>query len=84
MDTTPREPDPRAVALGSAISAARKAANITQADLALALGVRQGTVSRYESGECCVSSVQLREIEKAIGVEAGSLMAVTTWPEAAA
>jgi len=84
MDTKPREPDPRAIALGSAISAARKSADMTQADLAAALGVRQGTVSRYEAGECLVSSVQLREIEKALGVEAGSLMAITSWPGEAA
>lgn len=83
MDTTPRDPDPRAVALGSAICAARKAADMTQAALAEALGVKPHTVSRYESGETWVSGVQLMNIEAALGVEAGSLMAGAQPSEAA-
>lgn len=79
MDTTSdRATDPRAEALGAAICTARKAAGLTQADLAERLGVRPHTVSRYESGEAGVSSVQLMRIEEELRVTPGSLMAGAT------
>lgn len=48
---------------------ARKAAGMTQAQLALLIGVNRATLSRYESGDIDPPSSQLQKIAAALGVD---------------
>lgn len=50
------------------IREARKAANITQEELAQILGVNRATVSKYETGGIDVPTSQLKAIADALGV----------------
>lgn len=56
------------------IRAARKAAGMTQEELARALGINRATLSRYESGAIDPPSSQIPRIAKAVGVSTASLM----------
>lgn len=51
------------------IREARKAAQITQADLASKLGINRATLSKYESGSIVPSVPQLRKIAQALQIE---------------
>lgn len=51
-----------------AIQRARKAAKITQEDLAAALGINRATVSKYETGAITPSIKQLQQISEILGV----------------
>ena len=51
------------------IKATRKAAKMTQGELALKLGINRATISKYESGEISLSLEMLRKIAAVLGVE---------------
>lgn len=55
------------------LAAARKAAGVTQADVAETLGISQTTVSAWERGRIEISIGSLIDYAKAIGVNASSL-----------
>ena len=54
--------------------ARRKAAGITQEDVAAKLGVRQNVVSKYELGEVRLNVIEYARYCRAIGVEPGELL----------
>lgn len=56
------------------IRAARKAAGMTQQELAAALGINRATLSRYESGAIDPPSSQIPRIAQAVGVSTATLM----------
>lgn len=68
---TPLDP---AVHVGSRIRDARKAAGLTQSDLATRLRTTQEYVSRVERGNATPSVANLYEWAKALEVEAGWLL----------
>jgi transcriptional regulator with XRE-family HTH domain len=55
------------------LRSARLAANVTQADVAEALGIAQTTVSAWERGRIAISVGDLVAYAKALGVPASSL-----------
>lgn len=57
------------------IKEARKAAGLTQSELAEKLGVNRATVSKYESGDIDISIRQLARIAEILGVPVQDLMA---------
>jgi phage repressor protein C with HTH and peptisase S24 domain len=59
---------------GKAIQAARKRAGLTQTDLAERVGVQQGTVARWESGEIAAPMSRLRKIAEATGVALAEIL----------
>ena len=59
--------------MGSRIREARKAANMTQAELAAKIGINRATLSKYESGIIEPSVAQLRLIADALNVTVGYL-----------
>lgn len=62
--------------LGDAIRAARKHAGLTQAELGKAIGgVPQKALSRWENGLAGVDFDIIFDIEHALGLEAGTLLA---------
>ena len=63
-------------ALREALIAARKAAGLTQAELATKLKCHQSLVARVESGERRIDVIELIVLARAIGTEAGDLMSV--------
>lgn len=62
------------------IREARKAAVITQEELAKALGINRATLSRYESGAIDPPSSQLQRIASALGVSVDYLIGKTDDP----
>ena len=56
----------------------RKKAKLTQADLARILGVKQATVSKYESGEIVPSVEQLERMAEAFGISFATLVSNET------
>ncbi|MBQ7320679.1 MAG: helix-turn-helix domain-containing protein [Clostridia bacterium] len=56
------------------IAALRKEKEITQGELAQALGVTNQAVSKWESGQCCPDIQLLPEIAKYFGISIGELM----------
>lgn len=54
---------------------ARRAAKITQADLAERLGTRQQFVSKFESGERRIDVVEFFDIAHALGVDPFHILA---------
>lgn len=56
------------------IREARKAAKMTQIELAKLIGVTHATLSRYESGAIDPPSSQLQAIADALGVDVGKLL----------
>lgn len=57
---------------------ARKKAKLTQADLAKILGVKQATISKYESGEIVPSVEQLERMADAFGISFAALVSNET------
>jgi transcriptional regulator with XRE-family HTH domain len=55
------------------LASARRAAGVTQADVAEALGISQTTVSAWERGRIEISTGSLIDYAKAVGVPASSL-----------
>ena len=62
-------------ALCDALVAARRAAGLTQADLARRLHAHQSLVARIESGERRVDVVELVVLARALGTQATTLLA---------
>ena len=62
--------------IGQRIAKARKAINVSQADLAAAIGVHVQTLSRWERGVRTPDAVQLREIGMVLGVSVDYLLAL--------
>jgi len=63
-------------ALREALIAARKAAGITQAELARTLRCHQSFVARIESGERRIDVIEMIVLARALGVAAGELLEV--------
>jgi transcriptional regulator with XRE-family HTH domain len=53
---------------------ARKAAGLTQADVARAFGRTQGAISKMESGEIRLDPIELQRLAELYGVEVGALL----------
>lgn len=64
-------------ALRDALIAARNSAGLTQAELAARLKCHQSFVARVESGERRIDVVELVVLARAMGADAGDLLAVT-------
>lgn len=62
-------------ALRDALIAARKAADLTQAELADRLRCHQSFVARVESGERRIDVIELIVLARAIGADASALLA---------
>ena len=60
---------------------ARKEAGLTQSELAKILGVKQATVSKYESGEIDVTIAQLEQLADALNISLFSLLPEATEEE---
>ena len=56
------------------LRAARKAAHLTQADVARAFGRTQSFVSKIESGEIRLDPIELQRLAELYGVEVGALL----------
>ena len=65
------------LALCDALIAARKAADLTQAQLANRLHRHQSFVARVESGERRIDVVELIVLARAIGVDPATLLSAT-------
>ncbi|WP_298362706.1 helix-turn-helix transcriptional regulator [uncultured Litoreibacter sp.] len=63
-------------ALREALIAARKAAGLTQADLAIRLGCHQSFVARVESGQRRIDVVELIVLARAIEKDSMELLSV--------
>lgn len=59
---------------GNRIRAQRKAAGLTQAELAEAVGLSQGQVSNLENGDRTISLEWLRRIARALGCAVADLL----------
>lgn len=60
--------------LGERLRQARRAAGLTQAELARLVGVQRAVISKYETGGVAPSVTQLRRMAEALGVSAGTLL----------
>jgi len=66
--------DPAVEAFARALAAARKAAKVTQKELAAKLDISQGSISAYETGEAVPKHPYgVFDVERAIPVPPGSL-----------
>jgi transcriptional regulator with XRE-family HTH domain len=63
----------RQAVLGAQIRRIRKAAGMSQQDLALRLGLHTMTISYYERGEWTPPAERLEQIAEALGVEVSTL-----------
>ena len=66
---------PRRVRLQDLLAAGRRAAGLTQWELAARLGRPQSFVSKYETGERRLDVVELLEVAEALGLDAPALLA---------
>jgi transcriptional regulator with XRE-family HTH domain len=66
--------DARYKRLIETLAAARRAAGISQVELAKRLGRRQQFVSKFESGERRLDVVEFADIGRALGVDLSSLI----------
>lgn len=66
--------DARYRRLIEALAGARRAAGISQTELANRLGKRQQFVSKYESGERRLDAVEVVDIASALGFDAAALL----------
>jgi transcriptional regulator with XRE-family HTH domain len=66
--------DERYKRLIEALTAARRTAGISQAELAKRLGRRQQFVSKYESGERRLDVIEFADIGRALGVGLAALI----------
>ncbi|MEH6741052.1 MAG: helix-turn-helix transcriptional regulator [Sulfitobacter sp.] len=62
-------------ALREALIAARKAAGLTQADLAKKLRCHQSLIARLESGQRRIDVIEMIALARAIGLNANELLA---------
>ncbi len=62
------------VQLGARIAAARKARNLTQVQLAEALGIAQQTLAHYEGGKLRVAVALLPQLSELLGIDAAELI----------
>jgi transcriptional regulator with XRE-family HTH domain len=53
---------------------ARKAAGLTQADVARSFGMTQGAISKMENGELRIDPIELQRFAALYGVEVGTLL----------
>ena len=67
--------DVRRRALGNAIADARKAAGLTQDELAAASGVSRPTISRLEQGVSSLGSDRIWDLAQACGISPADLFA---------
>lgn len=58
----------RGKAHGDMLIAARKAAGLTQVDVAKRVGVAQSTYSKWEAGESDMQAIHVRPLAKALGL----------------
>lgn len=72
---------PPSMALGDRIKAARKAAGLSQVELAQRLRIGQTTISKWERGESEPDRSQTRELELTLGLSAYALDASDGLPE---
>jgi transcriptional regulator with XRE-family HTH domain len=63
-----RKSDKQALACGPRVAAIRKTRGITQIELAHKLGITQGSLSKYESGEIRLHSDLLAKLADLLGV----------------
>ena len=56
------------------LRAARKAARLTQADVARAFGRTQGAISKMEAGEIRIDPIELQRFAELYGVEVTALL----------
>ena len=63
--------------LGRRIRAQRKSLGITQEELALRVGVTQGTITFWETGRNSLTIANLRNVAKELGTEPGALLLPT-------
>lgn len=56
------------------LRAARKAAGLTQADVARAFGRTQGAISKMEAGEIRIDPIELQRFAELYGVEVTALL----------
>lgn len=56
------------------LRAARKAAGLTQADVARSFGMTQGAISKIENGELRIDPIELQRFAALYGVEVGALL----------
>jgi len=72
--TQPSAPAPAAPSAAvSGLAAARKAAGLSQAQLAAAIGINQAYVSQMETGKRAMTADQVAAIAKALGIEPSAL-----------
>jgi transcriptional regulator with XRE-family HTH domain len=56
------------------LRAARKAAGLTQVDVARAFGMTQGSISKIETGEIRIDPIELQRFAELYGVEVTALL----------
>lgn len=61
-------------ALREALTAARKAAGLTQADLAKRLKCHQSLIARLESGQRRIDVIEMIVLARAIGIDSAKLL----------
>lgn len=74
---TPRNdepPDLHLQALGSRLRAVRRAADVTQEELAARSGVARGYISKTEQGRVNITVLKLWDLALALGVHAADLL----------
>lgn len=79
-----RNRDPIDVQVGANLRRARRAADLTQEDIAGALGVARSSVANIESGHQPLTVVKLVRAAEALGVKPAALLATRARPGAAA
>ena len=66
--------DAQTAGLAAMLVAARKAAGLTQKELAEATGLNRGTIANVESGRHVVTIKQVRPLAKALGISPEALL----------
>lgn len=67
-----------AAAIGQRLSVLRKAKGLTQVDMAAALGVAQGLVSKYERGDRLLHGELIVEFARLLGVSSDDILGITS------
>ncbi|WP_366079887.1 helix-turn-helix transcriptional regulator [Sphingomonas sp.] len=78
--TTPGFRDPRYRQLIERLSAERRTLNMTQAELAIKLGLHKQFVSRVELGERRLDVIELVDFARALGIDPASLVTAVGTP----
>ena len=74
VSVNPQGSVPYNTLVGKAIESQRNAKQITQTEMAQALGIGQSAYSRLEGGQAAMSLAQLRKVASALDVSANSLL----------